>query len=221
MVPRGVTLSGIVAALVLSSCGGGSHKTATSGASSNATGPPSTVALPPGAPPALRAVFGRVLTAGELAGLTPQGRRVLGINAASWAHDQELPPTQTATEARRLEHLGFVGAVRERLASATGGPAEGLSIVEQFRSPRAADTELVAQVKMGKAHGATAFAVPSIPGARGFGGSSGQTTGYNVAFADGSYYYLVGAGFPSGTPNAPTQAEVVAAAQHLYRRLHR
>jgi hypothetical protein len=143
------------------------------------------------------------------------------INAASWVEEEELPPIQTAKEATRLEHLGFVRAVRELLYPVNGGHAEGLSIVEQFRSPRAAGTELAAQLMMGKTHRAGAFAVPSIPGAGGFGGLSGQTTNYNVAFADGSYYYLVGAGFSRGTANAPTQADVVAAAQHLYRRVHR
>lgn len=217
----GVTLISFIAALVLSSCGGGSPKATTTTTTPSTAVPSSTAALPPGAPPALRGVAGRVLTAGELAGLTPQGRRALGINAASWVHEEELPPPQAANEAARLERLGFVAGVRERLAPVNGGPAEGLSIVEQFRSPRAAGSELATQLTMGKAHGVSAFDVPSIPGAGGFGGQSGQTTGFNVAFADGSYYYLVGAGFPTGTTNAPTQAEVVAAAQHLYRRVHR
>jgi len=172
-------------------------------------------------PPALRALSARVLTARELVGFTHTGIVASGINAASWVEDEELPPIQTAKEATRLEHLGFVGAVRELLAPVNGGLAEGLSIVEQFRSPRAAGTELAAQLMMGKTHRAGAFTVPSIPGAGGFGGLSGQTTGYNVAFADGSYYYLVGAGFSRGAANAPTQADVVAAAQHLYRRVHR
>jgi hypothetical protein len=210
---RRVTLSGIVAALVLSSCGGGSHKAATTAASN--------AALPPGAPPALRGTRGQVLAAGELAGFTRQGRIALGISAASWAHEEELPPAQSAKEAARLGRLGFVAGVRERLAPANGGPAEGLSIVEQFRSPRAADAELAAQLTIGKAQGASAFAVPSIPGATGFGGSIGSATGFNVAFADGSYYYLVGAGFPRETPNPPTRADVIAAAQHLYSRVHR
>jgi hypothetical protein len=218
---KGVTLTGIVTSLVLTGCGGGSQKAATTATKTTGTVPPSTAALPRGAPPSLRGVFGRVLTAGELAGFTPQGRRLLGVNAASWIHAEELPPTQAASEATRLEHLGFVAGVRERLAPANGGPAEGLSIVEGFHSPRAAGTELAAEVKMGKAQGASAFAVPGIPGAIGFGGASGQTTGFNVAFADAPYYYLVGAGFPSGTPNAPTRADIIAAAQHLYRRLHR
>jgi hypothetical protein len=59
--------------------------------------------------------------------------------------------------------------------------------------------------------------VPAIGGARGFGGSAGGTTGYNVAFASGPYYYLVGAGYP---PGAPGGAAVILAAQHLYRRVH-
>jgi hypothetical protein len=68
---------------------------------------------------------------------------------------------------------------------------------------------------------AATFAVPVIPGASGFGGASGGTAGYNVAFADGVYYYLVGAGWPTGTPSPPTRAALVTAAQDLYRRVHR
>jgi hypothetical protein len=218
---RVVTLTGIVTALVLSGCGSASHKAASTTAVTTTAGPPSTASLPPGAPPALRGVSGRVLNAGQLAGFAPHGRRLLGINATSWVAGEQLPSPARAKEATRLQRLGFVGAVSERLAPTNGSAAEGLSIVEQFRSARAADTELAAQVKMTEAKGAKAFAVPVIPGASGFGGASGGTTGYNVAFADGAYYYLVGAGWPTGTPSPPTRAALIAAAQGLYRRVHR
>ena len=55
----------------------------------------------------------------------------------------------------------------------------------------------------------------------GFGGSSGGTTGFNVAFQSGRYYYLVGAGYPTGAPNMPSRAAVILAAQRLYARVHR
>jgi hypothetical protein len=216
----GVTLTGIATVLVLSGCGGASHKAASTTARTTTAGTPSTAALPPGAPPALRGVFGRVLNAGQLAGFAPHGRRVLGVNATNWVAEEELPPPERAKEAARLQRLGFVAAVSERLAPTNGGAAEGLSVVEQFRSAQAAGAELAAQVKMAEAQGAKAFAVPAIPGASGFGGAHSGNTGYNVAFAGGAYYYLVGAGWPTGTSSPPTRAALITAAEDLYRRVH-
>jgi hypothetical protein len=64
----------------------------------------------------------------------------------------------------------------------------------------------------------TYFPVQGIPGARGFEhiGSSGN--GRNVAFSDGVYYYLVGAGW-SGSTNAVSRSAVIAAALVLYHRV--
>ncbi len=212
-------LAGMVTALVIAGCGGSSPKAAST-ATATTTVPTSGISPPRRRPPALSGVVGRVLVAGELPGFTPQGRRVLGSNASSWVVEEELPSAEQAKEAARLQRLGFVAAVRERLAPTNGTAAEALSIVEQFASQTAASAELAAQLRMSEARGARAFAVPGIPGATGFGGSHGQTTGINVAFTAGPYYYLVGAGWPTGTPNAPTRAAVVAAAEHLYRRLY-
>jgi hypothetical protein len=220
MARRCLGLAATATALVVVGCGGSSHNAATASTATNATAPPSSVALPPEAPPALRGVFGRVLTAGELAGFTPQGRRVLGINASSWVAGLGLPPSERAKEAARLQRLGFVAAVSERLAPTNGAPAEALSIVEQFGSPSAAKSEVAAQLKMTEAQGAKGFAVPGIPGASGFGGSHGQGTGIDVLFAAGPYYYLVGAGWPIGSANPPTRAALIAAAEHLYHRLY-
>jgi len=159
-----------------------------------------------------------VLAVGELPGFTRQGTRQLGINAASWV--AELPASQRAREAARLQSLGFIAAVRELLLHpASGSPAEALSIVEQFPSPRAARKELAFQVRRGIGPGVSEFAVPAIAGARGFGGSSPQSTGLNVAFTKGSYYYLVGAGWPTGSPTPTTRAALIAAAVRLYERV--
>jgi hypothetical protein len=212
-------VGGVLAALVFAGCGS-SHRAATS---STATAS-STAQVPPGAPPALAGVSGRVLVAGELSGFTRQGQRQLGINADSWVVAEELPTSQRAQEAARLRSLGFVAGVREKLLEAAndGSPAEALSIVEQFRSPRAARTELAAQVQQVKAsgHPVTIFTVQGIPGARGFGGSSLENSGLNIAFTKGPYYYLVGAGWLTTSPSPPSRAAITAAAQHLYGRVH-
>jgi hypothetical protein len=214
-------------AIVLSGCGSSSHKTASSaGASAPASreGPPGELppgtALAPNAPPALRGVAGRVLRSGDLPGLTPQGPSARGTTAAAWVAEEHLPAAEQAREVSRLQSLGFIAAVRERLAPSNAGPTEAISIVVRFRSARSARKDLAEETAAGTKRGAGAFAVPAIPGARGFGGSSGGTTGYNVAFASGPYYYLVGAGYPTGAPGAPGSAAVILAAQHLYGRVH-
>ena len=212
-----------VSAIAMAGCGGSSHKTTstTSLSASVATPPPSPNAVPPNAPAAVRAVAGRVLIAGDLPGLAPQGQRTLGTSAENWVSEEGLPGFERAKEVRRLTGLGFVRAVRERLAPASETGPEAISIVVQFRSARGARADLAAEAQMGEAHGAPPFPAPGIPGARGFGGANGATTGYNVAYAVGRYYYLVGVGYATGSPGAPSRASLVSAAQRLYSRVQR
>jgi len=207
---------------VLGACGSSTSTTASTAGSSTAaaTSTPSTAAIPPNAPPALRAVAGRMLNAGDLTGFAPQGRRTIGMNASMWIAEEHLPPAEQTSETARLQHLGFATAVSERLAPGSG-PAEAISVVVLFHSAQAARSNVAAEVRRGTAAGASAFAVPGIPGAGGFGGASAGSTGYNVAFAIGNYYYLVGAGYPTGAPNPPTREGLIAAAQRLYARVHR
>jgi hypothetical protein len=160
-----------------------------------------------------------VLAAGELAGLEPAGRRALGINAVSWVSEEGGPASARAAETARLDQLGFVAGVTEHLHPANGTAQEGLSIVEQFRTAAGARAELGFRVGHVGGAGNTAFAVVGIPGAHGFGGSGPEVSGINVAFAKGRYYYLVGAGWPSGTSSPPTRAALIAAALHLYHRV--
>jgi hypothetical protein len=148
---------------------------------------------------------------------------ILGINARSWVEEEAregLPSSEQATETTRLERLGFVRGVHERLAGRNqGGPPEGLSIAIEFRSPSGAQANLQHEVKTSEDRGPKPFAVKGIPGAQGFGESGASGTGYNVAFAKGSYYYIVGIGYPAGTPGAPTREQLISAAQRLYSRL--
>ena len=161
-----------------------------------------------------------MLKDGDLPGFTQQVIRA-GTTAAEWASAENLPPEKQGKEAARIKRLGFVAGLSEQLAS-SNGPLEALSLVERFRSPAAASQELAAQIQNSKASaGFKAFPVPGIRGARGFDQSDGQSSGHNVAFTDGVYYYLVGAGWPTGTPSPPTRAKVISAAQRLYRRVHR
>ncbi len=206
----------LLAAAALTGCGDASHKGTTSAA---ATAPPSThsVSAPPAA---LRGVAGHILLANELPGFKPQDRRVIGVNAESWVAENEYPASERARVVARLQRLGFVAALRERLLPTNGTPAEGLSIVEQFRSSSAARTEVAAEVQADRAVGhVTTFAVAGMPGAVGFGGVKTQFSGENIAFAKGSYYYLVGAGWPTGAKSPPTRADLITAARRLYDRV--
>lgn len=73
------------------------------------------------------------------------------------------------------------------------------------------------QLQQAIGRGESAFAVAGIPGARGFGFNGSQGPNANVAFAVGPDYYLVG--FQAHANGGPTRAQLIAAAQSLYRRV--
>jgi hypothetical protein len=207
----------VVVTIALSGCGGSSStsssKTATT-AAANGTGSPA-VNVPPGTPAALRGPHGATLRAGDLAGFAPQGYRPPATSPQSWT--AEYPPAQRAPEAARLKAAGFVAGISEQLSPTNGG-GEAVSVVEQFRSDRRAADEVVTQLNQAVGRHESAFAVPGIPGARGWG-FGGKALDANVVFAVGAYYYLVG--FGSSGVGAPTRAQLITAAQRLYSRLPR
>jgi hypothetical protein len=157
----------------------------------------------------------RVLRAGELAGMTASGPVRVIKGARAWVIAEGGPSLDV--EIARLRKLGFIAGVRENLR-APGNPARaGLSAVEQFSSATSAKAEVV--------HAATAngpwvtFPVHGIPGARGFEQLSSQGNGRNVAFPEGVYYYIVGAGWGGPSSNAVSRSTVKAAALRLYQRV--
>jgi hypothetical protein len=210
-------------ALVVTGCGGSGKNGSATSTTPVAGSSTSVVPSPAGGPAAaLAGVRGRILEPGEMAGFTPAGRRLIGTNPDSWAVALQVPAAQRATVVALLRRLGFVAALREDLVASGGVP--GLSMVEQFRSPSGARGELAAVVQQFKTSipapdRFTSFPVPGIPGARGL--ATTLDTGANVGFTKGSYYYLIGvAGARPGTPGAPNRATVIAAARHLYHRVH-
>jgi hypothetical protein len=214
-----VAVGAVLMAIAFSGCGGSS--TPSSATTAKATTAPSgtgsaATTLPPGTPAALRGTHGALLLAGELPGFVPVGQLKLSTTAQSAV--AEAPPDQRASEAASLKALGFVAGLDEQLAPSKGGVANegGVSLVELFRSSHGASGEVASQLKQALKRGESAFAVPGIPGARGFG-FSGSSTNANVAFAVGPYYYLIGFSAPSAS--APTRAQLIAAAQGLYRRV--
>ena len=204
-------------AIAFSGCGGSS--TSNSGTTTGATTPPAAtgpaaVTPPPGTPAALRGRHGGVLLAGDLQGFVPRGYGAPSTSPQSEV--AEFPPALRASEAARLKALGFIAGINERLgpAQAVGGAGEAISVVEQFASAHGASGEVAAELKHALARRESAFAVPGIPGARGFGSSTASPPDANIAFAVGPYYYLVGYG-----SNGPTRAQLITAAQKLYGRV--
>ena len=134
------------------------------------------------------------------------------------AEEARLAEAERLAEAARLKALGFVAGIGEQLGPGNGieGNKEAVSLVEQFRSAHGASGEVASQLKLALARGESAFSVPGIPGARGFG-SIASSADANVVFPVGAYYYVVG--FSAPTAGATTHAQLIAAAQRLYGRV--
>jgi hypothetical protein len=219
MKPGLVALATLLVAIAVSGCGGSSTSSSqTTAKTTTASGPGSAaVTPPPGTPAALRGVRGvqgGVLVAGDLPGFVPRGFSPPSTSAQSWV--AEYPPPLRAPEAARLKALGFSAGLTEHLAPANGAGAneEAISGIEQFRSAHGANGEVASQLQLALKRGENAFAVPEIPGARGFGSSTASPPDANVVFAVGAYYYIVGFG-----SRAPTRAQLITAAQRLYTRV--
>lgn len=214
--PAAALLAG--AALALAGCGAASSGPSTSQAAVSTTvGSSQTRSStpPPRLAAALSGVRGRVLAAGEMGGFAPEDR-TLSTDPRAWLNATQVPADQQVAELGRLRRWAFVKAVREDLLAHGGQP--GLSIVEEFGTPAGARAELRAQVALAGSGPMARFAAAEIPGARAFGDSSGA----NVAFTKGRYYYLVGAAAAGGGATltlAQTQVAVAGAALRLYRRV--
>jgi hypothetical protein len=165
----------------------------------------------------------RLIKPGEFAGFRPQSRTHLFKTAKAWVLSGPHPSaSQTAAEITRLQREGFVAVLSEFLDRGSER-GNGLSWVLQLGSGASARRELNASVSENEAASGgsfSAFAVPAIPGARGFRVSGGGVLGENVLFADGPFLYLVGQGWSSADPHPPTRAGLIAAATTLYRRAH-
>jgi hypothetical protein len=192
--------AGVVAYLALASCGGSGDKA-------------STGAQTTGASTATSAIAEHVLSSNEMRGFKAASKPPVERTVGSWLAATDTPSQQVASETKRLAGLGFIAGIHEDL----NGPSarQGVSIVEEFKTPDGPRSELATTVKLFKATGPKTFPVAGIPGAVGL-----QTTGppaFNVAFTSGDYYYLVGAFAPKA--NASSKAAVVAAAKHLFQRV--
>jgi hypothetical protein len=205
---RRVWLVGVVTSAMLTGCGGGSDKTSTAASSAPATTTANTAST------STSRITSHVLTNNELNGFSGTQPSVDHTVSAWLAHTLN-PAVPLGSETKRLTRLGFIAGIAEHLT----GPdrREGLSLVEQFKTPAGARLELANEFKTLKATvpGYKPFAVPGIPRAFGY---AAEGPGLNIGFASGDYYYLVGE-FVS-TVNASSKATITAAANRLYRRVH-
>ncbi len=164
----------------------------------------------------------RVLSPGQMPGYLVTQRPAVIRNSTRWAAGVEQAPS-VVREAKRLRGLGFVAGIDEQLHGRYPLQSEAISIVEQYRSAASAGAEFrhqSAQIVVG-AHGAvTHFPVLGVPGAMATETRDSSGTSVNIAFADGRFYYLVGA-FRSGPGSAASlRDEMVRGAQTTYLMVH-
>lgn len=202
---RRVLSACVVACVVLAGCGGSSHKSSTAATSAPAGTTAGT---------ATSGIASRVLASNELPGFKG-AKPSVSTTASAWLAARQTPSAQVASETKRLTRLGFVAGAAEDFTGPSGRAA--LSLVEQFKTPGAARSELANQLKLFRtiAPGYQSFPVPGIPGAHGYAASG---PALNIAFASGPYYYLVGE-FVSAV-NTRSEATLIAAAKHLYQSAH-
>jgi len=159
----------------------------------------------------------RVLQTGELARMKPLSPPVVVHGASAWV-TASFPKSSRAAELARFRSLGFVAGIDENLVTPGNTDRYGLSVMEEFSSATAASAEL--------AHAAAAnptwtrFAVPGIPRARGFELTRGASPGRTLAFTDGPFYYIVGAGWLGSSSNAVSRVQLISTALALYQRVH-
>ena len=160
---------------------------------------------------------------GELRGFNV-AEPITASNPQAWVAVNQYPAGQRSATVGRLRRLGFTGGVREDLSwaapTAAGSPTApaALSVVEVFRTPAAARSELTAELPaLGPG---TAIKVSGVPGASGYSSTGRGQDFANVLFISGSDLYLVGAEWQTNLKGKMSVQELVAAVQHEYQRTH-
>jgi hypothetical protein len=169
-------------------------------------------------------IKGRVLQDGELAGFVAKSSPSTVLDLDEWA---KAAPSGGIDITARLRRAGFVAGVREDLVWKSGTDRGALSAVVRLRSASAARAEIAQQTRdfageprRGRAKSYAVFEVPGIPGAHGFTLTTTDTSGHNIIFADGPFTYHLGVGWGKQATSPPTRAQLIAAAEALYARVH-
>lgn len=197
---------------MLGACGGSPARHPAAPPASSSTTPVDRPSVRP--PPAFA---GRLLADGELTGFLIS-RVAVYRSVGAFVGSEQLDPSAAAAETQTLRRHGFRVAATEDLDR--HGVAV-LSLMESFAGPagaRAALSFYVAKFRRlgGGSGGFAVFPVTGVPRAVGFRLGAADGAGSNVAFADGSYYYLLG---QEGSGRGP-EGNLAAAARRLYRHVH-
>jgi hypothetical protein len=166
----------------------------------------------------------RLVQAGELAAFAAGGLPQIIRSADAWVNVDTQPTKQSAREVARLRRLGFVVGIFQYF-NRDSRERQAVSIAMQLRSAEAARAEVSHWYGNQKASNqpdekSVPFAVPGVPGAHGVDlHSPGVGGGQNIAFADGPFFYLVGATYLGSEQRPRIRAEVIAATTALYARV--
>jgi hypothetical protein len=136
----------------------------------------------------------------------------------TWTHGHGLPAAAARAEEARLRRLGFQAAFAQNFQPVDQAPAAALCLVEQFRTSgaaRAQVAEILAQAD--RLASVDRFAVPTIPGAKGFTATDATSSGTNVVFSVGRYTLRIAA--DGRSDSEPARSQIITAAQRLYRRV--
>jgi hypothetical protein len=161
----------------------------------------------------------RTLLVSDLPGFKVDTPPTLLRSANAWLNCKQ---SHRYKDAAALQARGFIAGAREHLYLTRAGlyAADASSSVIQFKSPQGALANLNETLPGGNAE-FKPFTVPGIPGARGAATTGVNSDGLIVAFADGRFSYFLGVAYLPHDARHPTRASIIAAAQALYRRVHR
>jgi hypothetical protein len=159
----------------------------------------------------------RVLAPHSLPGFSLNADTAPVFSAYEWALVERV--RTPASETARLRSLGFVGGFDEQLHARYPSQAAAVSVVERYRTPSAARTELshqYAQIRSQAGKDVSTFPVPAIPGARGIQVQAGGRVDMTVLFTSGQYSYAIRTATLVHSHGVLTQAELTRAAGTEY-----
>jgi len=154
-------------------------------------------------------LYTRVLSLGDLKGFWSVTCPVAETTAAQWS-------THSGSESD-LSRNGFVNGLREPLRS-SGSSVQAWSAVAQFKTAAGARREALSELGRAPAGAVARFAVPQIPGSRGYSLADGRSSRITVGFTEGRFQYVIEIRGVGASDAAMLRARLTAAAVALYER---
>jgi hypothetical protein len=166
----------------------------------------------------------RLMRTSELGGLVVPGRPRLVTDIVEWTTGGPTGEWEPL-DPKSLYLAGFVRGLREGYGPKADDGMSALSSVAEFRTAAGARDEVASEVESVHPPAPTyvAFPVAGIPRAHGFKKEAPGITFYFVMFNDGRFQYEIGFGGSAWAihRHGPAiKAQMIAAAQALYRRVH-